>query len=180
MLMERDQSCLVVIDVQERLVPAMADPRTLIYNNVRLVRAATQLGVPVVVSEQYPKGIGPTVPDLREVLPEGALVEKMTFPLTGAEEGVRRLKETGRRQMIVTGTEAHVCVLQTALSLITMGYEVFVVADAVASRTHENAAIAMDRLRQSGVQVVVTEMVMFEWLGRAGTPDFKALSPLIK
>jgi nicotinamidase-related amidase len=180
MLMKRGQSCLVIIDAQERLVPAMSDPRRVIYNCGRLMQAAQRLGVPIVVSEQYPEGIGPTMVDLRPFLPEEGAVPKLEFSLTASAEAMRRIEASGRGQMIVVGTEAHICVLQTALSFKERGLDVFVVADAVASRKVENERLAMDRLRQSGVFVVGTEMVLFEWLGQAGTPEFKALMPMIK
>lgn len=180
MLIKREESCLLVVDMQEKLIPAMSDPRRIIVNCEKLMKAAQRLDVPMVVSEQYPKGIGPTMIDLRPYLPQDGIVEKNHFPMTSSEEALRRIRASGKRQMILSGVEAHVCVMQTALALKGMGFEPFVVADAVASRKVESEILAFDRLRQAGIFVVNVEMVLFEWLGEAGTPEFKDLMPLIK
>jgi len=180
MLIERQRSCLLVIDVQERLLPAMASGNQVVANGAVLVKAAARLGVPVLTSEQYPKGLGPTVPALAALLPEGAAIPKSEFSCAAAPGYVERLKATGREQLILTGIEAHVCVLQTALQFRGLGYSVFVVADAVSSRKPESVALALARMRDAGAVAVTTEMVLFEWLGRAGTPEFKELSALIR
>jgi len=180
MLMKAEESCLLVVDVQERLAPAVAESQRVIDRCGVLMRAAARLAIPVMISEQYPKGIGPTVAALRALAPAEAVVEKMHFSCM-ADAGLRRrIGDLGRRQVVVGGTEAHVCVLQTVLDLRAAGYEVFVAADACSSRDPANAAAAFARMRRNGVETVTTEMVVFEWLHRAGTPEFKELMPLIK
>jgi nicotinamidase-related amidase len=180
MLIEARRSALLVVDMQERLMPAMDVGGVATANAARLMEAAGRLGVPLLVSEQYPKGLGRTIPALAALAPTGTVAEKLTFSCL-ADQGWRaRFEKLDRRQAILAGVEAHVCVLQTALALKAAGYEPAVVADAVASRRPESRAAAFDRLRANGVEVVTTEMVLFEWLGQAGTPEFKALSGLIR
>jgi nicotinamidase-related amidase len=180
MLMRSESSCLLIVDVQEKLAPVMSDPRRVIHNCTLLLRAARRLGVPTVVSEQYPAGIGPTVVDLRDWLPPEGAIAKRHFSCTDEPMIHQRLADSGRRQMILAGIEAHICVLETALGLKMGGSEVFVVADACASRRTESEDLAWSRLRQAGVSLVSLEMVLFEWLRVAGTPEFKELSALIK
>lgn len=180
MLIERDRSCLLVIDVQERLLPSMSEAAAVVTNSSILIKAAKRLRVPVLLSEQYPKGLGRTVAALCTLLPEGPAVEKIEFSCAAAPGYLDRLRATGRDQMVLTGIEAHVCVLQTALQLRAFGYPVFVVADAISSRRPESVAFALARMREAAVVPVTAEMVFFEWLGRAGTPEFKELSVLIR
>jgi nicotinamidase-related amidase len=180
MLIDRDRSCLLVVDVQAKLAPAMADPAPAIRNTAILMQAAARLGVPVLVSEQYPQGLGATIPELRSLAPDGSIVSKISFSCA-ADPTIRdRLARLRRDQAVVCGMEAHVCVLQTALGLQSVAYTPFVVADATASRDPANREAALARLRGDRVEVVTTEMVVFEWLGRAGTAEFKDVSRLIK
>jgi nicotinamidase-related amidase len=180
MLIERDKSCLLVVDVQEKLVPAMADPAGVIRNAGILMQAAARLGIPLAVSEQYPQGLGTTVPELRALAPDAARVAKLSFSCAGDPALQQRIKETQRSLIVIAGLEAHVCVLQSALGFRQAGYGIVVVADAISSRTPANRDAALQRLRENGVEVATTEMVVFEWLGLAGTPEFKELSRLIK
>lgn len=180
MLIDRDASCLLLIDVQDRLAPAMAERDAMEANAAVLLKAAARLGVPVLVSEQYPKGLGPTVPALAALAGPGAVAEKTAFSCLRDDGWRGRFNALGRGQAVICGIEAHVCVLQTALHLRAAGSEVFVVADAVASRATANRDLALARLRGAGVHVVSTEMAVFEWLGAAGTPEFKDVSALIK
>lgn len=179
MLIARDHSLLLLVDVQERLVPAMAEPAPMLANCALLLKAATRLAVPVLASEQYPQGLGSTVPELRDLLPEGSVLAKTAFACS-SDPGLAARLAAGRDQVVVIGIEAHVCVLQTALGLQEAGRKAFVVADAVTSRRPESKAAALDRLRVNGVEVVTAEMVLFEWLGRAGTDEFRELSRLIR
>ncbi len=175
MLIHRDKSYLLVVDVQERLLPHMHDWQRLLENATWLVRLAQRLGVAVLASEQYPKGIGHTHPDLAALIPAAAIAEKLHFSCAAAHclEG-RAGSE--RRQVVIAGIESHVCVLQTALELRWQGKEVFVVADAVASRDPANRELALARMRSHGVEIVAREMVAFEWLGQAGTDEFRGIS----
>ncbi|MFQ5971243.1 MAG: hydrolase [Alphaproteobacteria bacterium] len=179
-LLQAARSCLVCVDVQERLLPAMAEPETVVANGRVLLQAASRLGVPVLATEQYPKGLGRIVENLMELVPEDSVVEKVEFSCAANPEFHERLLNLERPQVVLFGIEAHVCVLQTALGLEAAGLAPYVVADAVSSRAAENRDLALGRLARAGVEAVSTEMVVFEWLGKAGTADFKALAALIK
>jgi nicotinamidase-related amidase len=174
---------LVVIDVQTRLAAAMgeADRARVLGNLAVLLEAARALEVPVVATEQYPKGLGPTEPAVAGRLPEATRrVTKTSFSCRPAEGFLTALEDPPRAQVVIAGMEAHVCVLQTAFDLHDVGYRVFVVEDAVCSRAPGNHRNALERLRQGGVEVTCTESVVFEWLGDARHPRFKALSALLK
>ncbi|BAE50190.1 hydrolase [Paramagnetospirillum magneticum] len=180
MLIEAPRSSLLIVDVQQGLAPVMSDPRRVYRGCILLLRAATRLGLPVVLTEQYPKGLGATSGEVMEWAPEGAVMEKLHFSCAADEAILARLKGTGRDQVVIAGIESHICVLQSALGLLAAGFKPVVVADACASRDPANYQAAMARLAAAGVGVVTVEMVIFEWLHRAGTPEFKELSALIK
>jgi nicotinamidase-related amidase len=180
MLIRSSESCLLVVDIQNRLLPAVFMPEQVVANTRILIQAANRIGVPVLASEQYPQGLGETVSEVAAVLPPACLVEKVSFSCMGDEGFADRFHALGRNQAILAGIEAHVCVLQTAEHLLERGTNVFIVGDAVSSRSRTNHAAALDRLQAAGARVVTTEMVVFEWLGRAGTPEFKDLSLLVR
>ena len=175
---------VLVIDMQEKLLPAMDAPEAVLANCVRLVQAAARLSLPITISQQYPKGIGATVAELRRHLPNDCMtLDKMAFSCirdVALRGRVEQLASDGREHVVVCGIEAHVCVLQTAIEIVEEGLQCFVVADAIASRAPASKDIALTRMQASGVVAVTTEMAIFEWLGVAGTPDFKALMPLVK
>ncbi len=175
MLIERDQSVLLVVDIQERLLPHIHDGQAVLDNAVWLVQVAQRLGVPVMVSEQYPKGIGPTVAVLRGLTSPEQVAEKLHFSCVAAK-CLERLPGADRPQVVVAGTESHVCVLQTVLDLREQGREVFVVADAVGSRKPADKELALARMRSHGIHIVSREMVAFEWLKQAGTEEFREVS----
>jgi len=145
-----------------------------------LLKAAARLAVPVLASEQYPKGLGHTVPALADLLPDGAVVEKVSFSCLGDDEPKSRIAALKRPQAVVCGIETHVCVLQTAIDLAGAGYQVFVPRDATGSRAPLSVETAATRLARAGVEVVTTEMVVFEWMARAATPEFREVSKLIR
>lgn len=180
MLLSAADACLLVVDIQDRLLPAVRDQDAVVANARVLLQAADALGVPVLASEQYPRGIGHMVEPVAELVPEGATVEKLHFSCLADPGFARRFAAVGRRQAVICGLEAHVCVLQTAEQILGAGHEVFVVADAVSSRAEASHALALRRLEADGARIVTTEMVVFEWLGQAGTPVFRELSRLIK
>jgi nicotinamidase-related amidase len=180
MLLNSAESCLLVIDIQARLLPAMTAPSQVADNAAVLIRAAKRLQVPVLASEQYPQGIGRTVPEIAALLPAGCVAEKVHFSCLGDQALAARFDAMGRRQAVLAGIEAHVCVLQTAEDLLAAGRQVFVVADATSSRSPANHQAALQRLAAAGARIVTTEMVVFEWLARAATPEFRELSALIK
>lgn len=180
MLIEAGRSVMLLVDVQESLGPVMADPRAVYRNCGLLLRAAARLGIPVIATEQYSKGLGQTLGELRELLPEGAVMEKIHFSCAAEPTIAERLRGLGRQQVVVAGIEAHVCVLQSALGLKAAGYDVFVAGDACSSRVAANHQSALARMAANGVEVVTTESAVFEWMHRAGTPEFKDLIALIK
>lgn len=177
-LIERDRSVLVVIDLQERLLAEIPAAQDITAQSVRLLRVARELEVPVLATEQYPKGLGPTVAPVAEAMGT-APIEKLSFGCMEEPFFVESLETSERQQVVIVGAETHVCVLQTALRAVER-YEVFVVLDAVASRKTAAHEAALTRMRAEGVSIVTAEMVIFEWLQRAGTPDFKRVLPLIK
>jgi len=180
MLMRAEQSALIVVDVQERLAPVTADADRVIGNCHRMVTAARTLEIPVLLSEQYPKGLGPTVDSLATKAADGEIVEKIHFSCAAEPRFLTRFRELGRGQAVIAGMEAHICVLQTAFGLLEEGIEVFAVADAVTSRAADSKDRALERMGEAGVGIVTTEMVLFEWMGRAGTDAFRTISKLVK
>ncbi|MCB1930870.1 MAG: hydrolase [Candidatus Accumulibacter sp.] len=175
MLIRTDRSSLLLVDLQERLYPAIDDAARVLEASLWLTRLAQRLGVPVICSEQYPQGLGPTMPALRGLLPDECVFGKMHFSAV-AEGGLFRVAGGDRAQFVVAGTEAHVCVQQTVLDLIAAGRRVFVVDDAVGSRRSTDKALALERMRSHGADVVSREMVAFEWLKQAGTELFREIS----
>ncbi len=180
MKLSRSDAAMLIVDIQERLLPAVSNSEQVLANAVRLVKGAEILNVPVLVTEQYPKGLGPTVEPIKSVVRGFAPFEKVAFSSCEAAGFMESLKRHGRSQVVLSGVEAHVCVLQTCLDLLSAGFTVFVAADAVSSRTPENLRLALERMQASGATLVSTEMVLFELLGRAGTPEFKLVQALIK
>lgn len=176
MLITSDNSCLLIIDVQEKLINAVQNPQQVVDNCAWLLQVAHIVGIPILVSEQYPKGLGATVPQLKPHIPADAIMEKLHFSCMSADNCKKNIEDTGCQQIIIAGIETHVCVLQTALELIDNGKDVFIVADAVSSRKTQDMELALLRMRDVGVNVVSKEMVLFEWIKQAGTPLFKKLS----
>jgi nicotinamidase-related amidase len=176
----RDSSFLLIVDMQEKLVPAVELPDRVVANAARLMTGAARLEVPILLTEHYPKGIGPIVPALRALAPPDGVLEKIHFDALSEPACAERFAALDRPQAVVAGTEAHVCVLQTALGLKQAGFEPYLVIDAVSSRKPEEKTAAVARLRDAGVAAVTTEMVLFEWLARGDTAEFRDLLPLIK
>ena len=184
MRLARETSVLVVVDVQEKLCAAMpeATMKTLIANSELLLDAAALLGVDVIASEQYPKGLGPTIEPLRSKLAAKQITPhaKMDFSACADLRFARALESLGKKAAIVIGMEAHVCVFQTVRDLVSRGYEVHVVADAVSSRTEENRIGGIKLCERAGAIANGTESILFDWLGRAGSPEFKEISKRIR
>lgn len=176
----RSSSFLVLIDFQEGLLASVDDGAGALRQAERLFRAAELLGVPVAATEQYPKGLGPTVPSLHSLLRPERIIQKLTFTACGATNLLDQLREANRRQVVLTGLETHICVEQTALDLLAAGFEVFVVADAVSSRRPLDRQIAFELLRQSGAVVTTAESAIFEWLQHAADPKFKDVLKLVR
>ncbi|QRM28192.1 isochorismatase family protein [Microvirga sp. VF16] len=184
MLLDAKRSHLIVVDLQARLMPAIHEGETTLRNVRILLEAANRLGIPVTVTEQYPKGLGATLPTVQEVLPPDAVtLTKTTFSAArdpAIAERIATLRGSGLNQLVICGTEAHICVLQSALEFRSMGLDVFVVGDAVSSRSSHSVNTACARLLHAGCHWVTTEMAVFEWMGEAATDDFRALAPLFR
>lgn len=181
-ILTTEDSLLLVIDLQERLAAAMDQEalQRLIRNVAILLDSAQELGLPVLVTEQYVKGLGPTLPTLRERSDHARFVEKISFSCCGNDDFMAALEATGKKQIIVCGTETHVCVQQTVLDLLRAGYNVHVVKDAVLSRSSDNRQTAIEAMTLAGAIPTCTETVVFQWLKVAGTDTFRKLSKLVK
>ena len=177
----RAEKCVfVMIDLQETLAPAMSGIEPVLYEAERLLKSAAALKIPVLATEQYPKGLGATVPPLRELLGSAAALGKTSFSCFGAPDFAAALARCGRRTAVVFGIESHICVFSTAMELKERGYDVAVVEEACTSRNRRHHELAMRNLLAAGVAVLPVETVVYQLLGRSGTPEFKALLPLFK
>ncbi|HNY54195.1 MAG TPA: hydrolase [Chitinophagales bacterium] len=175
--LKKEDCLLLVIDIQERLIPVIHQHEEVIHNANILLKGMEILGVPVIVTEQYPKGLGNTCKEI--LLGEDAKVmEKITFSCL-ANDYIKESVQS-KKQIIICGVEAHICVLKTALDLLDEGYQVHLITDAVSSRKKENKQVAIERMKQSGVFISSTEMILFQLLDKAGTDEFKLISKLIK
>jgi nicotinamidase-related amidase len=177
-----EDTALVVIDIQERLFNAMepALKPALIRNNKLLMKTACTFSMPVIVSEQYPKGLGPTIPEMAELLNDVPKMEKLYFSCLRDEHIRNAIKAADKPNIIVTGIETHVCVLQTVLDLLDAGCNPVVASDAVLSRNASDRITAINAMRDAGAVIYPTETICFMLLEKAGTPEFKQLSPLFK
>ena len=184
-LLSGSDSVMLIVDVQDKLLAVIPDRERLVWNLTRLAAGAQALGVPCLATEQYPEKLGPTRPQLQPYLSHGtaageSIPAKLTFSCVGCDALVQQLATLGRRQVLVVGLETHVCVLQTALDLIAAGYDVYLAADAVATRNRLDHDIALRRLELSGVTLLTVEAVLFEWCERAGTAQFKQISQIVR
>jgi nicotinamidase-related amidase len=177
-LLDPRQAALVVIDVQERLMPHIDRGEEIIEQCRRLVVGAKLLGVPVIATAQYVKGLGPIVPELQAVLEGAPIIEKREFSAFGRQEFLNAV--AGHSQLLLCGVETHVCVNQTANDALAAGHAVHVAADAVGSRTEENRRIGLEKMRTAGAVLTSTEAALFELLRTSEHPQFKAISALVK
>lgn len=177
-LMSADDTALLVIDVQEKLLPHIEHQTEIVWNIGRLIDGAKILGVPIKGTEQYPAGLGRTVPPLRRRLDE--LPDKLSFSCGGCPELFADLAQRNIHRLLVAGVEAHVCVQQTVLDLLAAGFRVYVAADAVGSRRAVDYQFALRRLEASGAILTTTEAALMEWCQVAGTPEFKKISQLVR
>jgi hypothetical protein len=181
MRIKREDSLLVAVDYQEKILPAVLNREELMKKSLRLIRGMKALGVPMLVSEQYPKGLGKTVGEVAELVGEEFNpVEKMTFSCAGEEEFMKRLAATGRKTVIICGIEAHVCVLQTVIDLMGEGYTVVMVKDCVSSRFAEDLEVGLKRAELEGAIITTSESLLFELTEVAGSDVFKTISKLVK
>ena len=176
-----ENSLLVIVDVQERLLPAVLHQPQIVFNVRRLLEAAQAIGVPVVVTEQYPQGLGSTVQELVPYIPAGtAVLPKKSFSIYDDERIRTEIDNHRRSQIILCGMETHVCVQQSAFDLLRAGHEVYIVVDAVSSRFDEAQQMALRRFESSGMALTTTESLLFEWCRTAEHPQFKMFSRLAK
>lgn len=179
-LLSKEGAALVIIDIQEKLFPHMAEKEQIAQNVAKLVRFAEIMKIPIVVTEQYPKGLGRTIPELRKLISGIQPIEKVEFNCFGSEEFRETLGKLEAKTLIITGMESHICVAQTAIDGLGNGYAICIVADAVSSRSLSDKAIAIERMGRIGVTLVSTEMLIYELLEKAGTPEFKEALKLVK
>ena len=179
-MLVRDDVVLIVIDLQDGLLPKISGAEGVVESAIKLIRFARTLDLPVIWTEQYPKGLGVTNEKVAKELEGLTPLEKVSFGCFGGPGFSEAVAATGRRQILVTGIEAHVCVMQTALAGLSMGYEVYVPRDAIGSRYPGDYEAGLARMLAHGAEIVTTEMAMFEILRAAGTPEFKKVLPLLK
>ena len=176
--MTRDDAALLVVDVQEKLLPAIQDGQRVVWNIRRLIDGARALGVAVGATEQYPRGLGPTVSPLTERLRD--IPEKLSFSCIVCDDVFADWQRQGRYKILVVGIETHVCVQQTVLDLLASGFQVYVALDAVGSRFPLDREVACRRMDSAGATLTTTEAALFEWCEVAGTPEFKIISALVR
>jgi len=180
LLADREDSCLLAIDLQEPFLKAVSQKEGVIERSLRLVRAARILGVPILITEQYPERMGPTIAAIREAAGETPIFSKLAFSCCREDGFLSLVENTGKRTLVVCGVEAHVCISQTVLDLLAAGYRVHVATDAVGSRFEPDRVAGVEKMRSAGAVISTTEMILFEWMVRAGTPEFKAVQALLK
>lgn len=179
-MLKAENSILVIIDVQGKLATLMHQKEEFFENLVRLIKGVQVLDIPIIWNEQLPDKLGPTIPEVAEALPGAAPLVKNTFSCCGNRGFMDELKASGRRQILLAGMEAHVCVYQTALDLLNEGYEVYLVADAVSSRTPENKQTAIEAIKDAGAKVTSVEMALFELLRVAEGDRFRKIIDIVK
>lgn len=179
-MLKSKKTALIVIDVQGKLAQLMYAKQTLFENLRKIIKGVQALGVPILWLEQNPEGLGPTIPEVSELLTSIEPISKSSFSGCRNERFVQALKNANRNQVLIVGIEAHVCVYQTAVGLVELGYKVEVVTDAVSSRTIENKKVALQKMRDIGVNLTSTEMALFELLQVAEGEQFKEILKLVK
>lgn len=179
-MIDPKKTVLVVIDIQDKLYAVMDGKEALLDATRRLIEGIQVLGIPVVVTEQYPKGLGGTVPEIMQMLPDVTPIEKMSFSCCGSTEFESTVKKLGRKHVLIAGIETHVCVYQTVHDMLTEAYDVRVVGDCVSSRSAENRRIALDLIRDIGGYVTSMETALLELLGTADHPKFKDISRIVR
>jgi nicotinamidase-related amidase len=178
--LEAEKTTLIIIDMQERLFPVMHEKEKLLRSVMKLIRGAQVLEIPILFTEQYPKGLGPTLPEIKELVPDFRSVEKVSFNCCDEEVFCQALEALKRKQVLIAGIEAHICVYQTAVALARTGYEVEVVSDCIASRELENKMVALFKMGVEGIKPTTMEMALFELLRVAQGDKFKQISNIVK
>ena len=179
-LILKEGTVLVIIDVQEKLFSHMVEKVLIVKNLKKLINLAKIMKISIVLTEQYPKGLGSTIPQIKRLLPAIDPIEKIEFSCLGSDKFNKVITELKAKTLIVAGIEAHICVTQTAIEALSNGYVVCVVSDAISSRIIEDKITALERMRHEGVVIVSTEMLIYELLKKAGTPEFKEMLKYVK
>ena len=172
-LLNKDRTALVVIDLQAKLLPSVWRHEVVVKNLERLIGSARVLGIPMVITEHYPKGLGATIPGIAGLFENFQPIEKIIFGAVDVPGVMARLRELDVENLIIVGIETHICIMQTALQAMREGFRVHVISDAVSSRTEENWNVGLERIRDAGGVISSTEMAIYELLYRAGTPEFR-------
>ena len=179
-LLTTDNTALLIIDIQERIIRVINEYETVVDNTIKLIKGFKALGIPIYYTEQYPKGLGPTVESIQNELDEDEAIQKLSFSCSGAGDLFHELKKNEISQVVVCGVESHVCVQQTVLDLIANDFQVNLAADAVSSRRVKDYEISLLRMRQHGADVTTAEAILFELLNVCGTDVFKQISKIVK
>ncbi len=179
-IFQRENSALLVIDIQEKLLPVIYESERVVDNAVKLINGFKILNLPIYFTEQYPKGLGTTETRIKSALEERSAIHKMSFSCFGAGNLFEELKSKNIQQVVVCGIESHVCVMQTALDLIANDFQVQIASDAISSRRKFDYEIALERMRANCAEITLTESILFEILNICGTDEFKAISKLVK
>lgn len=179
-LLRTDKTALLVIDIQKKILPVILNHHLVIENTLKLIRGFKILALPIYYTEQYPKGLGSTIPEIQNELTDVKPFEKMSFSCSGAEKLFEKFKERNLIQIVIAGIETHVCVQQTALDLLANYFQVNIAADAVSSRKEIDHRFALERMKSNGAEITSTETVLFELLEVCGTDVFKQISKLVK
>ncbi|MAN25411.1 MAG: hydrolase [Gemmatimonadetes bacterium] len=179
-MLTNENTVLTLVDIQEKLIPVMHDKKFLINQLKILIQGAAHIGLPILWLEQYPKGLGPTIPELTELLPNNAPIAKSSFSAYGSEEFRKKLQTFGRPNVLIAGIESHICVYQTTRDLLNEGYQVEIVVDAMTSRTKTNHDIGLERMKQLGASFTSVEMSLFELVRTAKSAIFKRVANIVK
>ncbi|MEW6109592.1 MAG: hydrolase [Nitrospirota bacterium] len=179
-ILKRENAALAIVDIQDKLAVVMSEKQKVLNNTIHLIETAKLLKIPILITEQYPKGLGPTIAGIKEALENYDPIEKTSFSCCGESTFLTALAGTGRKQIIIAGMETHVCVLQTCLDLLRNNFIVHIVSDAVCSRTKDNFKAGIELMRDAGAAITSTETVLFQLLEKAGTEEFRTISKRIK
>jgi nicotinamidase-related amidase len=179
-MLKIENCVLLIVDIQGKLWNVMNEKEALLENTLKLIKGFQVLGVPFILTEQNPKGLGPTLPEITQLIPETTAIPKFAFSCCKEIEFMDALKKLNRTQILICGIETHICLYQTSMELLQKGYEVHVVADAVSSRLVRNRDIALGRMQSEGVKLTVVEMAQYELLESATSPKFKDMLRLVK